>query len=474
MSLSSEVAKGFVAKVVQAGFGFVGTIIFARVLGPTGFGGFYLLLSLTQFPTRAVLGVSTAVQKRYAEVGSRRGQLVGTLVVVTLGSLAAVAVGVFAFRGFLISYTGLPAAPVLFVMLFVTTASFPIYQNLLTSIGRLSVQTWIDTVRSVVTFAFQLLFVAASYGAAGMAYGLALGTALLLPLTQYYLRTVPVIPSRETLRSVWSFARYSVPSKIVGNAFDRFDVILLGFLASPAAVGQYEVAYKLTVPAMFVAGLSGNGLMATLSDLESRDEEFREEVYNTLAFSSLFAIPLFFGALAISQATVVTVYGPEYRSAAALLIGLALHRVVSTQSTVLMNIVNGLDSPELQFRASIVTLLANVPLGIALYVWIGPVGVVIATVLAETVRYVMLFGPAKRLTGVTLLPRALFEQVIAGAAMFVAVELLQGVVSVRSWVDFAFLLAVGGLAYFGLLTAGSRHFRVTMEGVWESLYPTPK
>jgi hypothetical protein len=86
----------------------------------------------------------------------------------------------------------------------------------------------------------------------------------------------------------------------------------------------------------------------------------------------------------------------------------------------------------------------------------------------------MLFGPAKRLTGATLLPRALLEQVVAGAAMFVTVELLHGVVAIRSWVDFAFLLAVGGFAYFGLLIVGSRHFRVTVVGVWEDLHLTPR
>jgi hypothetical protein len=52
MELGLEVSKGFLGKVVQAGFGFVGAIIFARVLGPTGFGGFFLLLSLVEISKR--------------------------------------------------------------------------------------------------------------------------------------------------------------------------------------------------------------------------------------------------------------------------------------------------------------------------------------------------------------------------------------------------------------------------------------
>lgn len=469
MSLGLEVGKGFVAKVVQAALGFAGTVIFARVLGPASFGGFYLLLSLTQLPTQLVMGVSKAVQKRYAEAGAPRRELLGILFGSIGLALIAAAAGAFIFRDFLVSYTGLASAPWLFVLLFTAVANFPMYQNLLPSIGRLSAQTWIDTLRSFVTFPLQLLFVLAGYGAAGMAYGLSLGTFLLVPVTHYYLQTLPAVPTRATIRSVWSFARYSAPSNIFGTAYDRFDVLLLGFLATPAVAGNYEIAYKLTVPATFIAGLSGSGLMATLSDLDSRGEAFQTEISNTLAFSSLFAVPLFFGALAISRVTVVTIYSSEYRAAATLLIGIALYRLINTQANVLTDIVSGLDMPELQLRASAVTLAVNIPLGVFLYTQIGAVGVVVATVLAEFLRYLIMLWYVKQQTQARLVPRALLEQLAVGAVMALAVESTQQFITVQSWIDFGLLIGVGGLVYFGLLVVVSSHFRVTVEGVWQDL-----
>lgn len=466
MDLGLEVGKGFIAKVIQSAFGFVGIIIFARVLGPTSFGGFYLLLSLVELSKRPVQGIGSAVNKRFAEAHAPLKELVGTLLFFIGVALLLATIGVFALSGPVVSYTGVKNAPLLFVLLFASVATFPVFQSLLTARGQLGLETWIDTLRSVVTFVGQLLFVLSGLGAAGMAYGLSVGTILMFPLTHYYLRTLPSVPTWKTIRSVWAFAQYSIPSKIVGKAYDRFDILLLGFLATPAAAGQYEVAYKLTVPATFIAGLASSGLMAKVSNLESVGENVAQDITNTLAFASLFAIPLFFGSLAIPRATIVTVFGGEYRSAASLLIGLTLFRVIRTQSGVLVATINGLDLPRDQLLASTITLLVNIPLGVVLYYQIGALGVVVATVIAETLRYAMLYNRLRDRTTATLIPRALIDQLLAGTVMFGVVEVSHRFVVVRSWVEFGELIGIGAAAYFVSLIVLSRHFRVTVQSVF--------
>jgi O-antigen/teichoic acid export membrane protein len=317
----------------------------------------------------------------------------------------------------------------------------------------------------VVTIVLQLLFVLAGFGAAGMAYGLSIGTILMFPVTHYYLRTLPKVPSMQTIRSIWSFARYSTPSAFVSKVYDRYDMLLLGFLATPAVAGHYEVAYKLTVPTMFVAGLSSAGLLAKVSDYYSRGGDPAQDIVNTVAFSSILAIPIFFGALAIPEKTVVTTFGAEYRAAGALLIWLALYRVISTQSGVLGSIVNGMDMPAYELRASTLALALNIPLGILLYFVLGPVGVVVATVVAEILRYLLLYRVVRSETVANLVPRSLLIQIGAGAIMFLVVSVSDNVISVRSWIDLGVLLAIGGGVYFLLLLTFSRHFRVTIRSV---------
>ena len=85
-----------------------------------------------------------------------------------------------------------------------------------------------------------------------------------------------------------------------------------------------------------------------------------------------------------ATALVVTVYGPEYTLGASLIVGIAAYRVLSTQTTPLSQTLNGLDSPDVNMRASSVALVVNITLGVVLTLLFGPIGVVVATILAET------------------------------------------------------------------------------------------
>lgn len=60
MNLGLEAGKGLLAKMIQAVLGFVGTVLFANILGPTSFGAFYILQSIIQIGDRPIRGISSA------------------------------------------------------------------------------------------------------------------------------------------------------------------------------------------------------------------------------------------------------------------------------------------------------------------------------------------------------------------------------------------------------------------------------
>ncbi|MFC6718627.1 oligosaccharide flippase family protein [Natrialbaceae archaeon GCM10025810] len=469
VSLGGETVKATAAKFAMALVGFLGTIVFARILGPTGFGGFYLLFALVKIADRVAVGWGVATKKRFSEAGAPKGELLGSQVLFTAAWIALVAAVAAASSEWLVSYTGLSSAPVLFVALLSTVAFYEPLDSIVQARGLIGASMWTDTLRSILTFPLQLGLVLLGLGAAGMAYGLAAATVLSLPILWYFIRTSPARPSRETLADLWSYARYSTVNSLLGTAYDRFDVLVLGWLLAPAAAGNYEVAFKLTVPATFVMMAASSGLMARVSHRHSRDEDPSEDVSNTLAFASVVAVPMFAGALAMPELLVVTVYGSEYADAAALLVGLALYQLVRTQSGTLSQAVDGLDRPDLNTRVSAVTLALNVALGVALTLWIGAVGVVIATIVAESLRYVVLAWAIKRIApSVTLLPRTLAEQVAASLPMFLVVVLAVDAAAVERWYHLLAIVGVGAAVYAVTLAAISRKLRVTIEGVLRS------
>lgn len=471
VSLGGETAKATIAKFAMAASGFIGTILFARLLGPVAFGGFYLLFSLVKIADRPIGGLGSATKKRFSEADTPRREIVGALFLAVGVWFTLTVIGSLLLAGWLRSYTGLESAPLLFVLLMLAVMLYEPFEHLVHARGLVGAATGIDTLRSYFTLPLQLLFVFLGFGAAGMAYGLAGGTFLTVPLLLYYIQIVPILPSANVLRSLWSYAKYSVPGNFIGKAYDRFDVLLLGFLLAPAAaaqaaVGQYEVAAKLTLPAVFVAETAGNGLMARVSNLHSRGEEIASDVSNTLAFTSILSIPVFFGALAISRPLVVTIYGPKFSPAAPFLVGLALYRVLTTMNSPLLQTLAGMDRPDVTLRLSTFTLAFNVVTGIVLTLRFGAIGVVIATVLAESLRYFgVVYSLRRYVSDVDIFPRTLLQQIGAAVAMFLVVSAAHSLIPVRSWFDLSILLVIGGTTYGLLLLGVSPELRLTLGSI---------
>lgn len=468
MNLGLESLKGFTGKMFQAALGFIGTLIFARELGPTDFGGFYFLLSIVFIVDRPLRGFGQAIEKRYSEAGADKRQLAGGAVVATAVAVTITGFVVFSLGDLLVAKTNLEEAPAVFMSLMIAFGVFFPVQKMMGAEGWVSKQTWNDTLRSLLTLLLQFTLVALGYGAAGMGYGLAAATLLVVPVGFYFVRAWPTIPSVGTLRSLWSFARYSTVSSFVGKAYDRFDVLLLGTLLTTGAAGNYEVAFKLTVPATFLAGVIASGLMPKISNRRSKGQSVADDVSNAVSYASMLAIPLFFGALALPKVIVVTAYGAEYASAATFLIGLACYQILFSQTQVYQHALSGLDLPNIRMKVNVVTLAFNLVSGVALLYAFDAVGVVVATVLAELLRYLLsLLAVKGRISSVNALPKAFVEQTVAGVVMFAAVEAGQSSMHLQSWVNVIALVTAGAVVYGIVLLTISPGLRFTLLSVYE-------
>jgi O-antigen/teichoic acid export membrane protein len=465
VSFGGETVKATAAKFTMALSGFVGTILFANWLGPAEFGGFYVVMNLIRLVDRPLGGWSIAVKKRFAENNSDQSKVFGALFAMAVCWNTIAIMGAWTFAGPLREYTGLSWSPTMFSLLMPALSLLP-FLALVEATGRIGVSKWVDSLRSYLTLGLQILFVYAGFEAAGMAFGLAAATFLSVPLALRYLPVRPSIPDQKTIRSVWTFARYTIPRSYVGQAYVRFDALLLAFIIAPSAAGNYEVAARLTLPATFVAATAASLLMPRVSELSTTGNEVATDITNALSFSSIVAIPMFFGALAIPRELIVTLYGNVYEGAWLLLGGLAAYRLLATQTEPLYQALDGLDRPEVSFRVSTVALIVNIPLGVVLVLEIGAVGVVLATVIAEAIRY---FGAAwavqNHVENVSLISSAITKQLLMGAVMFGIVYAVNEVIAINSWLHLLAVVGVGAAVYSVGLFAISKELRMTVDGI---------
>lgn len=473
VSLGVETAKGLLAKFGMAFVGFGGTLVFANLLQPNEYGKFFILFSVVKIVELPVVGWADAAKKRFSEFGSKQRAIFGgQLVFFTVWSIVA-STAAFTFSDFLVTYTQLQNSFVLFILLLTAESLFISLQKLIEASGRMGAATWTDAIRSFITFPAQLALILHGWGPSGMAYGLSFATFLSLPLAWYYIGTKPQVPTWTALRRQWEYARYSTVATFFGRVYERFDTVLLGVLIGPSAAGLYEVAMKLATPASFVSEIASAGLMARISELHSRGQEFAIDVKNVLSFASVLAIPLFFGALAMPRDIVVVLFQPAYAEAAPLLIGLTLFQVIRSQSMVLSQTVYGLNRPDKSVRYSALAVGINVVLGVVLTVSVGPIGVVVATVVAEIVSLILYSQFLSQSFSIAyLLSRTLVEQVLVGGIMLATVLASRVLIDTDTVAGLSVGITIGATVYFVLLYALSDPFRATISGVYRDLSST--
>lgn len=466
IDLGWEAFKSLLAKFVQATIGFAGIMIFTRIVDKNDFGGYFLLFSLVMISDRPIRGFANAVNKRWSEENIPHPEIFSSVFIVNILSTFIVGCVVFTFRDQLVSYTGLEGSASLFVVMFGMIATFVTTQNLLAADGHPAKSTWVDTLRSVLTLPLQIVLILGGLGALGMGYGLAGATLLTIPVTIWYVMTNPRLPSWKTLSSIWEYAKYSIPGSFVGKMYNRLDILLLGFFIGTGAVANYEVTLKLTIPAAFLSGAIGSALMPKVSNNISQGSDFTKHIENSISYVSIISIPIFFGSLAIPRHLVVTAFGGQYAEAVPFLIGLAFWRVISTQTEIYNMALYGMDHPDLNLQKSTYTLMFNIVVGVALLLAMGPIGVVIATILSEGIKYVISVHYLFRETGaIDIFPKPLQYQIVAGIVMFGSVVFANQYVVVHSFVDLLFLVGIGGIVYGSFLMV-SPQIRFTAQSIY--------
>lgn len=461
-----QVGIGFLGRVATALVALVGSIFLARILGPAGYGGFYLIMAVVKFLDNPVTGWSSACRKRLTETDFPSDEALGSLALAVVVGSAAITGVAFASRGQIASLTGLTDAWMLVSVLFFGVVVYGTGLEMLKATANFGAATWTIALRDIIRVSIQAVLVVIGLGIAGMVGGMVAANLLLMPVLVYLIGTKPSVPGRETLASIWTFAKSSIPNGVVSSAQDRMDVLLLGVLATQSVVGNYEVALRLTTPAIFLSGVAGGGLLGRISNRRSRNESVRDDIRNNISYSSVIAVPVFFGALVVGGPVVVTLYSEQYSQAGTLIAGLALYHLFVSQKDIHVAVLAGFDRPELNLRVSVAVFVLNIVLGIGLFMLFGPVGIVAATVVSAGLGYTVRAYLVRRLVpNLSVLPRPLIEQVACGAVMAGAVLSVREALTFGGWEHVALAVATGIVVYWTVLLTISEPLRKTALAV---------
>ncbi|WP_435178043.1 lipopolysaccharide biosynthesis protein [Halorussus sp. AFM4] len=470
LDIGREALVSVAAKFTMSAFGFVGVMIFARVLGNVGVGRYYVALAVALMLVRVSAGLGQAINKRVSEVDTNPSEYLGLGLAFHV-LYVGVVVGIFVAVSPALPVQGISVDDVLgIVLVFSSVGAFQILNRFYSGIGYPGRSFWLDTVRSIVTLAFQLALLYVGMESFGILLGLAIASFITAGLVAVVSGVRPTLPSRQTFAYTGKFAKWSIPTSVVNDVYKRADPLLIWWFVGNGAVGFYETALRLVLPASQLTASISNPLQVKVSGRSSLGEDVREDVANAVTYAGLLGLPMFFGALALPDVLMRTFFGSGFGQGGEALIGVSLFYVFYIYQIPLESAISGTDRPELTFRVNCAGLLIHIPLAVVLAPQYGLLGVIGATLVAEALMFLMFQFLCRELFGGTIFPAPIAAQTASGVVMFLVVTEIRGMVALNHWLPVVTLVCFGAAVYFAVLTVTSSHFRLTLGNVLGPVY----
>lgn len=414
----------------------IAALIAVRVLAPGAFGAYTYAVALASLANFVIdLGLASLVTRDVAEDASRAPRLLGSflkaqilLAVLTFTGVAAVAA------------TGVVSGPATLGAILLATAAISIaslgrpFEAVITGLGRAELLTVTRAVRGVALVGATVVAAAlwetpeALLGA--MAASETVGV-LVAALACVWFVVRPTLSARS--RDLKRLLRAAIPFALLAGfnvLYLRIDTLMLGWLDTDVAVGNYGVASRIMETALVLPAFFGSAFLVTVGATGVRTARARVQtagaVRNVLLLTVPFAVALGYAA----QPLVEIIAGDGYETGGEVLTLLCPMIVLVASYGVLANLQVALDHVPLLVRIGCFGVLAKIAINIPVIPAHGVKGAAVVAVGVEASVVVVQWWTARAYIDVRPLLGFVARILLAGAVM-VAVAIAAG--SVVPW-----------------------------------------
>lgn len=390
MNLARSSVRLFLAKILAAGLGFIGITYFARELGASQMGIFFLfqaLLGMLAIP--ADFGLRGAVEKRISE-GESRGAFLSSAILLKVIPIVVLVLVILLFQSSINGYLGADLAVFLaFAIVLQEAAQLAVV--VLKGELRVGETAVLNVVRQVTWVGGGALLIGYGYGVDALIYSLLAGLVAMLTWGWFKSSVTLGRPSLDHGHSLFDYGKYNVISSIGGYFYSWMDVAIIGLFLTQADVGAYEVAWRVTSVTMLFSGAIAATIFPQVSQWDADDATDRIEsvIHNAITPSLILVIPAFFGIFVFSREILGLLFGPEFTIASVVLVILAGEKILQAMHVILGRALQGVDRPDLAARATVISVVLNLVLNVVLILWIGIVGAAIATTVSFAVNTIL-------------------------------------------------------------------------------------
>jgi O-antigen/teichoic acid export membrane protein len=238
------------------------------------------------------------------------------------------------------------------------------------------------------------------------------------------------------------------------------DTFVLSFFVTASFVGIYEAAWGIASLLGIVSIAIRRSLFPEVSELSTKDNfaQIKHILEDALLFSGIFVIPGLFGAAVIGQ-RILKFYRPEFGQGAGILLILIGAYAADVYGSQFVNVVNGIDRPDLAYKINAAFIAVSLALNILLVWSFGWYGAAVATATSSVVRTILGYFALQSTIGTVPVPVGeIGREVLAATTMYgillpIAPMIPAGRVGTLGLVGF------GAIVYLGALLLLSKRVR---------------
>ncbi|MFC4440027.1 MULTISPECIES: oligosaccharide flippase family protein [Natrialbaceae] len=452
MDLTRSTVKLFGGHVGFVVLTFLGIMYFARELGAAQIGVFFLfqaLLSVLVLP--ANLGTRIALEKRISEA-DRPGQMLTTGAFLKFGLLVPVVLVVLALSDAIDGYLGMELAIYLAIAIPLQEAAMTM-NNVVRGELRVGETAVIELSYIVVWVGVGVVLTSIGFGVVGLVYAVIAGYAVQFGYGFLKRETPFHRPSLSCAQSIVEYAKYSIIPEIDGEIHSWMDVLIIGYLLTQAAVGAYEVAWRISMPVLLTTGAISLAIFPQISAWNADESTASIENVIPAALTPALALvfPAFFGGLLFAPEILGFIFGLEFTIASGALVILLAGKAPEAVQSVIGKALLGIDRPDLVTRAASLDIVLNLAFNIVLITQFGLVGAAIGTTLALTIGTVLRAHYLSRFFTLRIPYRDLGWCLLCSVIMFLVLFGLRTIVEIETLPGLLAAIGFGAVLYCALL-----------------------
>jgi O-antigen/teichoic acid export membrane protein len=252
-----------------------------------------------------------------------------------------------------------------------------------------------------------------------------------------------------------AFSKYQTVTSVGSQVYQWMDIAIIGYFLTQQAVSAYELSWQVTLLVLLVSNSIGKVVFPQFSqwNAQAATDRIEATLSKTIGIALFISIPALVGASVYASEVLGYVFGPEYASAAGVLVVLMIEKLFQSVNDIIEGSVRAIDRPDLAAKATVLAIGVNLLLSPLLAVSIGLIGVAIATAISWFVSTALHARYLSQFVSIGVPYRLVGWYTVASLLMGASLFALEATVPVASLPLLVLEIGFGIAVYLGITTA---------------------